>query len=92
MALGVMRLNVDGVGGGIATSTPVNGSVWVNGNLAVVINGDVSPHGLYYPHDKFCKMVTGSKSVFITGRQACREQDLAECGHVATGSGSVFIN
>ena len=91
MALGAMRLGVDKAGG-VATSTSINGSVWVNSRLLVTISGFVAPHGLYYPHDKMCKMVTGSNSVFSTGQPACRAQDYAECGHTATGSGSVFIN
>ena len=60
-------------------------------NMPIVRIGDaVAGHGRP-PHNSAI-MVAGSNNVFANGISVCREGDPANCGHVASGSGTVFAN
>ena len=88
-----MRRNKDYVEGyGIAVTTP-NQSVVVNGELAMVVGGFVTPHHAPRLFDQPAPMVQGSRNVFFERTPVCRVGDQAQCGHRCTvGSPDVFVN
>lgn len=85
---GFCRCGVD-TAGGIITGSLQNGTVFVNGAIASVNGDPVAPHGVA-PHSSPV-MVAGSNNVFINGISICNKDDLATCGHSATGSSNVFV-
>ena len=89
----IMRLNRDYVENyGIAVTTP-NQGVRVNGELAMVVGGHVTPHHPPDLLDSPVPMVQGSPSVFFERIPVCRIGDRAQCGHPAVaGSPDTFAN
>jgi uncharacterized Zn-binding protein involved in type VI secretion len=85
---GIARVNQDAAGGTILgggqSFVTVEGALWA-------VKGDaVAGHGLA-PHTAPV-MAEGSPFVFINGIPACREGNLATCGHAASGSGAMRIS
>lgn len=90
---GVTRETLDTAGGIILT--PDQDFVYVNNKLAAVIGTYVQSHypcGDDSPEHCHAYMQTGSSFTYINNVPVCRENDIASCGHVATGSSNVFIN
>lgn len=85
---GVARVIADSAQGPILG--PGAPTVFVNNQPASVINDAVTPHG-NAPHSSPV-MVQASRTVYADGKPVCREGDAASCGHVATGSRSVFAD
>lgn len=81
---GIARKDTDTAGG-----TIVGGSsdVFIENKGAVRIGDAVTGHGLGKHAGP--KMETGSGTVFVNGIAVCRAGDTADCGHAATGSGTV---
>jgi uncharacterized Zn-binding protein involved in type VI secretion len=82
---GIVRNNIDSAGGLLIGTG--NGSVYVNGKTATVLNDAVTNHGSA-PHAS-PTMTQASSSVFFSGKAVCRAGDQASCGHTATGSSNV---
>jgi len=81
---GIARIGIDSAGG-IIVSNVSSAQVYVNGAQAALKGAIVQNHG---DHTNVT-MVGSSGSVFINGLGVVRQGDLASCGHVATGSGSI---
>ena len=82
---GVVRRGQD-IAGGVLIQGSSN--VFVENKEAVHIGDIVAPHGRF-PHSSPI-MISGSKTVFVNNIPICREGDIASCGHVVTGSSTVF--
>lgn len=82
---GIVRNNIDSAGGGVCGTG--NGTVYVNGQTAAVLNDAVTGHGVALHASPV--MVQASSTVFFNGIAVCRAGDQASCGHAATGSGNV---
>ena len=83
---GVSRDNgQDTAGGLISQGSP---DVYVENKPAVRKGDLVSPHG----NHSTASMAAGSPNVYVNNLPVCREGDVATCGHVATGSSTVFAN
>ena len=83
--------SVGRVGQVVQGGTLVNGGnriVVANGTLVDVRGSGVAGHGS--PPHSTPIMVGTSGTVFAQGIAVCRQGDSASCGHVATGSGTVF--
>ncbi len=83
---GISRVGLDTAGGPIVSSA--NSTVFANGAIIAVRGAAVAGHGKNEHAGPI--MVGASGSVFASGINVCRQGDSASCGHVATGSGSVF--
>lgn len=83
---GIARVGQDVAGGTILNGG--NGSVFANGTLVAVRGSTVAGHGS--PPHSAAIMVGASGTVFAQSIPVCRQGDSASCGHVATGSGTVF--
>lgn len=83
---GIVRVGQDVAGGTILNGG--NGTVFANGTLVAVRGSGVAGHGS--PPHSAPIMVGASGTVFAQGIAVCRQGDSASCGHVATGSGTVF--
>ena len=83
---GIVRVGQDVAGGMILNGG--NGTVFANGTLVAVRGSGVAGHGS--PPHSAPIMVGASGTVFAQGIAVCRQGDSASCGHVATGSGTVF--
>ena len=83
---GITRVGQDVAGGTIINGA--NGSVFANGALIAVRGSGVVSHGS--PPHSAAIMVGSSGTVFAQSIPVCRQGDSASCGHVATGSGTVF--
>jgi uncharacterized Zn-binding protein involved in type VI secretion len=83
---GATRKTIDSAGGRRLTGSA---DVFVEVKALVRKTDKVAGHG----KSKHAApvMVKGSSTVFCNGLPACRKGDLASCGHVATGSSTVFI-
>jgi len=82
---GICRDN-DTAGGDLI---PSQTKVYANGEK-VIVHGDlVANHGVA-PHNA-PTMVAGSNDVYVSGIAVCNANDLATCGHTATGSGDVGV-
>lgn len=88
--LGATRLIKDTAGGMIFYTN--NRTVVVNFFPAVCNDGLVAPHDPYPDHLHVQTFTDWSHSIFASGLPVVRENDPATCGHVATGSKSVFFN
>lgn len=84
---GATRKNLDSAGGKLLEGSP---TVFVNGQPLARIGDAVEGHGVGIHAGPV--MATGSSNVFANGIPACREDDVATCGHPATGSPDVNIN
>lgn len=83
---GISRIAQDSAGGIILSG--INATVFANGTPIAVRGSGVAGHGS--PPHSAAIMVGASGSVFAQGIGVCRQGDSASCGHVATGSGTVF--
>lgn len=84
-ATGICRDN-DSAGGDLI---PSQSTVYANGEKVIVDGDSVAAHGL--PPHASPTMIAGSKNVFIGGIAVCNANDLATCGHAATGSSDVNV-
>jgi len=73
----VLRQGIDMAGGLLQGGSS---NVFVNGKGIVRVGDDIAPHS----HSN-AKMAKGSETVFVNGKAACRENDLASCGHIGVG-------
>lgn len=80
----IARIGID-TAGGIIISNVASCNVFINGAQAVLAGANIAPHGSH----SNATMVGSSGSVFINGLGVVRQGDVASCGHVATGSGSI---
>lgn len=71
----------------IATSGGTN--VFVSGQKIAVHGDAVAPHGAGLHAGP--TMVAACNQVYVGGILACREGNLATCGHPSTGSGGVYL-
>ena len=85
-ATGVCRNSVDTAGGALISS---QSSVKANGENVIVNDDNVTPHGDSLHND--AKMIAGSNNVFVGGIAVCNAEDLATCGHNASGSSNVNV-
>jgi uncharacterized Zn-binding protein involved in type VI secretion len=83
---GIVRKDLDAAGG--AQRAGGQGSVYADGALVVVLGDPVAGHG-EAPHAAPI-MAGASSTVFAGGKPVCRAGDAASCGHVSSGSGTVF--
>jgi uncharacterized Zn-binding protein involved in type VI secretion len=83
---GIARIGID-TAGGIIVSNVASCNVYINGAQAVLAGATIAPHG-DSPHSN-AKMTGSSGSVFVNGLGVVRRGDVASCGHVATGSGTI---
>ncbi len=83
---GIARIGQDVAGGTILSGG--NGTVFANGTLVAVRGSAVAGHGS--PPHSGPIMVGASGTVYASSIAVCRQGDSASCGHVATGSGTVF--
>ena len=87
MALkGICRDGVDAAGG-VLIKTQY--TVKENGEEVIVNQYPVTVHGTGVPAGP--TMIAGSKNVFIGGIAVCNAEDLATCGHAASGSSTVNV-
>jgi uncharacterized Zn-binding protein involved in type VI secretion len=84
---GIARAGQDVAGGVDSVGSP---NVHIEGKPAVRIGDSINPHGR--PPHTHAVMASGSSSVFVNNIPVCRSGDTATCGHVTSGSGSVFAN
>ena len=82
--LGVARMNIDTVGGGLIIEGSTN--VFVNNAPIVRVGDRVAPH----PGHSNVVMVGHSSTVYANDKPVCRQNDVASCLHLATGSSDVF--
>lgn len=85
---GIARKTLDSAGG-----QQLGGGqdfVTVDGQIAIVVDDPVTPHGL--PPHNTPRMVGSSAFVSINGKKVCRQGDAASCGHVSTGANWFNIN
>ena len=85
---GVVRDDGEDMAGGVLIEGSPN--VYVENKPIVRIGDMVAPHGKG-THGS-ATMLDGSSDVYVNGMGVCREGDAANCGHVATGSSTVFAN
>jgi len=85
MALKGICRDADDAAGGALIKT--QSTVIANGEEVIVHQDPVTGHGPA-PHDA-PTMIAGSKNVFIGGIAVCNAEDLATCGHAASGSSNV---
>ena len=85
-ATGICRNSVDTAGGALISS---QSSVKANGENVIVNDDNVTPHGDSLHND--AKMIAGSNNVFVGGIAVCNAEDLATCGHNASGSSNVNV-
>lgn len=81
--LGIARMNIDTAGGLLIEGST---NVFVNNMPAVRVGDRVQSH----PGHSNVFMSTGSSTVFVNSKPVCRQNDVATCLHVATGSANVF--
>ena len=87
MALkGICRDGVDAAGGVLIKT---QSTVKANGEAVIVHQDPVTGHGPGV-HAGPTK-IAGSKNVFICGIAVCNAEDLATCGHAASGSSTVNV-
>ncbi len=86
--LGAVRKGVDRAGGILITGS---NNVFVNKAGSVRLGDIVESHGPI-PHSPPPSMVEASPNVYVNKIPICREEDIAACGHPATGSPNVFVN
>lgn len=82
--LGISRMGIDTVGGGLIIEGATN--VYANQAPVVRVGDRVAPH----PSHSNVVMVGHSSTVYANGKQVCRQNDVASCLHLATGSSNVF--
>ena len=87
MALKGICRDADDAAGGALIKT--QSTVIANGEEVIVHQDPVTGHGPA-PHDA-PTMIAGSKNVFIGGIAVCNAEDLATCGHAASGSDDVNV-
>lgn len=85
---GITRVGIDTAGGLILGGG--QSFVTVQGYFWAVVGDTVAGHG-ESPHDS-SMMIQGSSFISINGIPACREGDLASCGHTATGSETMKVS
>jgi uncharacterized Zn-binding protein involved in type VI secretion len=83
---GACRAEQDSAGGTIARGSR---NVFVNDRPLARVGDQVSGHGSGKHGGPV--MATGSSTVKANGISACKEGDIASCGHSATGSNNVRI-
>ena len=86
MAFGISRKTVDTAGGAITSGSS---SVYINGSAAARHGDTVASHGLS-PHNT-ATLVSTSRSVFINGIRVVASNNVATCGHAASGSANVLV-
>lgn len=80
----------ESIAGGLV-SGPGADSVFIEGVPLSVVGDLIASHGVAL--HAAAEMVSGSTIVIADGRPACKEGDLASCGHPVTfGAFCVFIN
>ena len=82
---GVSRSYQDTAGGTILSGA---GNVYVNGMPVALLYSPVAGHGKNQHAGP--QMVQSSNTVRANGRGVVRQNDIASCGHPATGSGNVY--
>ena len=75
------------VAGGVFSG--LSTTVFVNGKTIILDGSPVASHGLS-PHSN-ATMIATKASVVINGINPCGTGDVATCGHVLTGTGTVTI-
>ena len=84
---GITRKNKDHAGGLLITGSP---TVFANDHPVVRLLDRVAPHGKRRHRSAY--IITTSPDVYVNNIKTCRQGDLANCGHIATGSSNVFVN
>ena len=68
---------------------PSQSNVYAEGELVIVDNDDVAPHGIGL--HAAATMIATTTKVFVGGIAVCKQGNLATCGDPATGSSAVFL-
>lgn len=86
---GVARKDKDTAGGLIVGGSD---NVLAEGFGVARVGDAVESHAPFLPPHIFPTMAEGSDNVFANGKKVSRKDDKATCGHLATGSSTVFVN
>ena len=84
---GICRDTIDSAGAALIKSQT---KVFANSEEVIVHDDTVTAH-LTGIHAAPPTMIAGSKNVFIGGIAVCNADDLATCGHAASGSANVNV-
>jgi len=85
-AKGICRDAEDAAGGALIKT---QSTVKANGYDVIVHEDPVTPHGAGLHGGP--TMVAGCNNVYIGNILVCNAEDLATCGHAASGSGNVYV-